>query len=249
MLDWGDAAALEQALDATHAAVLLEPVAVNAGCFPPPPGFLARVRALTRAHGAMLVFDEVITGFRLGLGGAQGLYDIHPDLTILGKALGGGLPIGAVSGSREAMQVVSDGTLFHRGTFNGHPLSMAAGVACVAALQAGGAALFARMEAFAAALAVHANAEARRHGVLACARQIGPVLQLFGGVAGVDSMAELPRIDRTVTARITEELLYRGVQAIPRGVMYLSAAHGEAEIEATLNAITGTLQQLAADKP
>lgn len=242
ILDWGDADALALALDGSHAAVLLEPVAMNAGCFTPPPGFLDRVRALTRASGTLLVFDEVITGFRLGLAGAQGAYGVAPDLTVLGKALGGGLPIGAVCGTASAMRPLSDGTLSHRGTFNGNPLSMAAGVACVTTLQAGGGALFARLARHAETLAAHVDAEAGRLGVPACARQAGPALQLFGGARRVDTIDDLRRTDPALTARLTEQLLRRGVQAIPRGLMYLSTAHGDAEIALTLAAITGALE-------
>ncbi len=245
ILDWGDADALERILDDSFAAVLLEPAAINSGCFAPPPGFLERLRAATRRTGAMLVFDEVITGFRLGLGGAQARYGVLPDLTVLGKALGAGMPIGAVAGTVAAMDPIASGALFHRGTFNGHPMSMAAGVACLRHLQLHAATLFPRMEAHAAALAAHVNAEATRLGVAACAQQIGPVLQLFGGVRGLSGIADLHQVDKAATLRLTEALLRRGVQAIPRGVMYVSAAHGDAEIEATMGAITGALRAVA----
>ena len=119
ILDWGDADGLERALDESYAAVLLEPAAINPGCFAPPPGFLRRVREITRRRGVLLIFDEVITGFRMALGGAQAYYGVLPDLTVLGKALGGGLPIGAVSGTQAAMQPIDSGALPHRGTFNG----------------------------------------------------------------------------------------------------------------------------------
>ncbi len=245
LLDWGDAAALEQALDDSFAAVLLEPAAINPGCFAPPEGFLERLRAATRRHGAMLIFDEVITGFRLALGGAQARYGVLPDLTVLGKALGGGLPIGAVCGSAAAMAPLASGALFHRGTFNGNPLSMAAGIATLGVLRQGAAAIYPRMGAQAGELADHARAEARRCGVPLCVQQVGPVLQLF---AGVDSLAGLPdagRADRELTQRLTEALLRRGVQALPRGLMYLSAAHGPAEIDLTRAAFTGALADLA----
>lgn len=247
LLDWGDADGLDRALDgpgAPHAAVLIEPAAINAGCFSPPPGFLARVQAAARRHGALLVFDEVITGFRLGLAGAQGRYGVQPDLTVLGKALGAGLPIGAVAGTRAAMAPVAEGRLFHRGTFNGNPVSLAAAQACLRVLMAAAPNLFPRMEADAAALAAHVDTEAARLGVAACALQCGPVLQLFGGVRAVAGMADLARVDRDATARLTEALLLQGVQAIPRGLMYLSAAHGEAEATATRHALTAALGAL-----
>ena len=243
VLDWGDADALG-AVDATVAAVLLEPVAINPGCFQPPPGYLEQVRAVCDRHGALLIFDEVITGFRLGLGGAQERYGVYPDLTVLGKALGGGLPLAAVSGRRRAMEPVASGRLFHRGTYNGNPVCVAAALACLQVLQAEAATLYPRMEGFAAQLAGHVGREARRLGVLACAQQAGPVLQLFAGVAELPGIAALGAVDRAATRRFTSGLLRRGVQAIPRGVMYVSAAHGEAEIDATMGAVTGALEEM-----
>ncbi len=114
VLDWGDIDVLERTLTSDFAAVLLEPVAVNAGCFEPPDGFLVKLRELTRRLGVVLIFDEIITGFRLALGGAQEKYAVAPDITVLGKALGAGLPIGAVSGTREVMRPIATGELFHR---------------------------------------------------------------------------------------------------------------------------------------
>ena len=242
LLDWGDADGLERTLDESYAAVLLEPAAINAGCFAPPPGFLARARAITRRRGALLIFDEVITGFRLGLGGAQAYYGVTPDLSVLGKALGGGLPIGAVSGTRAAMRPVDSGALAHRGTFNGQSLAIAAGIACLRVLQAGGTELFRRMERIAETLAAHVNAEAARLDVDVCAQQVGPSLQLFGGVRGLAGLSEIGRVDMAATHALTEALLYRGVHTIPRGMMYLSTAHREAEIDATLVALTGAIR-------
>lgn len=241
LLDWGDADALERVLDGSYAAVLLEPAAINPGCFAPPLGFLRRLRDITARQGVRLVFDEVITGFRMALGGAQEYYGVLPDLTVLGKALGAGLPIGAVCGNRSAMEPVAGGAVVHRGTFNGHPLSMAAGIACLGVLREDAASMYPRMEGFAALLADHINAEARRLGIAACAQQVGPALQLFAGVHGLAGIAEVGRVDRHAVLGLTEALLRQGVQAIPRGLMYLSAAHGEAEIEATLGALTGAL--------
>ena len=241
VLDWGDAEALEQVLDSSYAAVLLEPAAINSGCFAPPPGFLERVRAATQRHGVRLVFDEVITGFRVGLGGMQVKTGVWADITVLGKAVGGGLPIGVVAGTRAAMQPLADRSLSHRGTFNGSPLVMAAGAACLRTLMAEEATLFPRMTEQARRLAAHAGAEAARLGLAVCAQAYGPALQLFAGVHRMGSIRDLAKVDREATMQLTEALLLRGVQAIPRGVLYLSAAHGEAEIAATEVALTGAL--------
>ena len=249
LLDWGDADALERVLDRSFAAVLLEPAAINSGCFAPPPGFLERARAATRRHGVQLVFDEVITGFRVGLGGVQAQVGVLPDLTVLGKAVGGGLPIGVVAGTGTAMRPVADGSLYHRGTFNGNPLSMAAGIACLRVLMAQEAELFPRMRAFADRLAAHVTAEAARLDVAVCAQAYGPVLHLFAGLRRIREIGELAKVDWASTARLTEALLLRGVQAIPRGVLYLSAAHGDAEIASTELALTGALATLAGRQP
>lgn len=245
VLDWGDAEALERVLDQGFAAVLLEPAAINAGCFAPPPGFLERARAVTRRHGVQLVFDEVITGFRVGLGGVQAQADVVPDLTVLGKAVGGGLPIGVVAGTRAAMGPVADGSLFHRGTFNGNPLSMAAGIACLRVLVAEEASVFPRMAAQAARLAAHVTSEAARLDLAVCAQTYGSALQVFAGLRRMGGIGDLPMVDRDGTQRLMEALLRRGVQAIHRGAMYLSAAHGEAEIAATERALTGALHAYA----
>jgi glutamate-1-semialdehyde 2,1-aminomutase len=140
------------------------------------------------------------------------------------------------------MRPVATGALFQRGTFNGHPLSMAAGAACVQVLQAGEAEIYPRMERFAAALASHVNAEAVRLGVTVCAQQVGPALQLFAGLRRLSGLHDLASVDRDGVLALTGALLCRGVQTIPRGLMYLSSAHGEAEIETTMRAITGALR-------
>lgn len=136
---FNDLDALEEALrrDGSQlAGVIVEPVAANMGVVPPAPGFLARIRALAKAHGILLIFDEVVTGFRLGWGGAQGAFGIRPDLTTFGKIIGGGLPIGALGGPRRLMQRLSpEGDVYHGGTFAGHPLAMAAGLATLKQLQ------------------------------------------------------------------------------------------------------------------
>jgi glutamate-1-semialdehyde 2,1-aminomutase len=247
VLDWGDADALERTLTSDFAAVLLEPAAINAGCFAPPPGFLQRVRAITQRLGVVLIFDEIITGFRLALGGAQEFYGVVPDMTVLGKALGAGLPIGAVCGSRAVMQPVASGKLFHRGTYNGNPISVAASVACLRYLQAGRDTVFPRMIGFAEALRDHIRAEAGRTGAAVCANQVGPVVQIFGGVRRLERMADIGLADRAQTLAFTAALLRRGIHTIPRGVVYLSTAHTAAHIAATKQAITRAMEAAAVD--
>jgi glutamate-1-semialdehyde 2,1-aminomutase len=242
VLDWGDADSLERTLTSDFAAVLLEPAAMNAGCFAPPPGFLQRLRTVTQRLGVVLIFDEIITGFRLALGGAQELYGVVPDMTVLGKALGAGLPIGAVCGSRAVMQPVATGKLFQRGTYNGNPISVAASVACVRYLQAERTTVFPRMIGFAEALGGHVVAEAARTGAAVCANQVGPVVQVFGGARRVDRLGDIALADRAQTLAFTAALLRFGVHTIPRGMMYLSAAHTVADIGATKQAITRAME-------
>jgi glutamate-1-semialdehyde 2,1-aminomutase len=245
LLDWGDADAVEAVLDSSFAAVIVEPAAVNGGCFEPPVGFLARLRAATRRCGALLIFDEVITGFRLGLGGAQERYGVTPDLSVLGKALGAGLPISAVSGSRAAMDVLSSGRLMHRGTFNGNPLSCAAAIACLRVLQHEHDVLYPRMDGFAARLCGFLNGEAGRLGVPVSARQVGAAMQIFAASAPIETLRDTARVDREATLLFTGALLREGVQTLPRGLCYLSSAHSLADIEATEAAIAAAMEHMA----
>ncbi|PYD46663.1 hypothetical protein C3920_13970 [Novacetimonas pomaceti] len=248
LLDWGESDAARQVLDDSFAAVIVEPAAINAGCFAPPAGFLETLRDVTRRHGIVLVFDEVITGFRMSPGGAQACYNVVPDMCVLGKALGAGLPIGAVAGTDGVMDVVSSGRMLHRGTFNGNPLSMAAGVACVSHLQEHAARIYPRMERFAQRISAHIQHEAARNAVAIHARSVGSALQVFAGVRRVDGIGDLAGIDRDATLLLTEELLREGVFTLPRGLMYLSAIHTDEDISTTLAAITRAVRSHA-DRP
>lgn len=247
LFDWGDAAAVEAALDGSFAAVLVEPATMNAGCFAPPTGFLERLRAATARHGAMLIFDEVVTGFRVALGGAQEAWGVKPDICVLGKALGAGFPIGAVSGTRAAMSMLMDGRLLQRGTFNGNPVCIAAAVACLQELRSGGQELYARLAASAAGLAAHVAAEATRTGAPVCATHVTGALQLFAGVDRMERFADIGRADREMVLRFTGLMLLAGALSLPRGLMYLSTAHGDAELAATRAAITAAMESFAAD--
>ena len=249
LLDWGDRAALEAALTQEHAAVILEPMAVNGGCFRPPEGFLEAARELTRKHGALLIFDEVITGFRLAPGGAQSLTGVYPDLTVLGKAMGGGVPISAVAGSRAAMEPVAAGKLNHRGTFNGNPLSVAASIACIRHLVANAATLYPALDARAEALETHLRTAATRQGVALTVSRIGSAIQVFLGAEDIARFADLPRADFEATKRFAAALLLAGVQIIPRGLLYLSAAHSDRDIEDTEAVIDSALAAVAERPP
>lgn len=243
-LDWGDLAGLRAVLDDSIAAVITEAAAINAGCFEPSPGFLEELRKTTRANGSLLIFDEVITGFRLGLGGAQERYGVTPDLTVLGKVLGGGLPLSAVTGSEEAMSPVSSGAVLHRGTFNGNPLSVAAGNACLNLLEDHGAELYPRMESVGAMLEAGIRDSAARLGAPLAVNRVGTCLQFFVSEHPVATLADLAALDKDRTLVFSEQLVRRGVATLPRGLMYLSTEHTEAHAEATIAAFGAALATL-----
>jgi glutamate-1-semialdehyde 2,1-aminomutase len=245
VLDWGDADALARSMSSEIAAVIMEPAAINAGCFAPPEGFLERARALTKASGAILIFDEVITGFRLALGGAQQRYGVVPDMSVLGKALGAGLPISAITGSAAAMGPLVSGEVMHRGTYNGNPLSTAAAVACVDYLAANATELYPRIDRYAATIAESALASARRKGVAIAANCVGPCVQLFAGAESVPALPDIVRTNAADTLALTEAIVMQGIAPLPRGLMYVSAAHTEDDIEATTLGIDAAIEALA----
>jgi glutamate-1-semialdehyde 2,1-aminomutase len=245
ILDWGDVEGLAGLLRDNAAAVIMEPAAINAGCFAPPEGLLQRIRELTAASGTVLIFDEVITGFRLGLGGAQQRYGVTPDLTVLGKALGAGLPISGVTGSAAVMAPVISGAVNHRGTYNGNPISTAAAVACLDYLSAHASECYPRMDAYALAIAEHVRGTAKQAGVALTANRVGPCVQLFAGADAVPTLAELPHVDKNRTLDFTALLLRHGVATLPRGVMYLSTAHTDEDVDVTLRALTAATEAFA----
>jgi glutamate-1-semialdehyde 2,1-aminomutase len=245
VLDWGDLDGLAELLRGDVGAVIMEAAAINAGCFEPPAGFLERVREMTRASGTVLIFDEVITGFRLGLGGAQQRYGVVPDMTVLGKALGAGLPISAVTGSAAVMAPIASGAVMQRGTYNGNPLSAAAAVACVDHLAANASVFYPRMNAYAQTIAAHVREVAARAGAAVAANNVGPCVQLFAGASSIPTLAALEHVDKDATLRLTELLVRNGVSPLPRGLMYLSTAHGDEDIDLTLRALRAAIETFA----
>jgi glutamate-1-semialdehyde 2,1-aminomutase len=218
------------------AAIIVEPVVANAGVIAPRPGFLEHLRELTRADGALLVFDEVITGFRLGRGGAQARYGVRPDLTTLGKVIGGGMPIGAYGGWADLMDLVAPaGPVYQAGTLSGHPLSMAAGVATLAALSPE---RYDALERTAAALADGlADAAAAASAEIAVAR-VGPLLTVFFRPSVPVDAREALASDRAAYARFFGSMLDQGVLLPPSQfeAWFPSMAHGSAAIDATVAA-------------
>jgi len=215
------------------AAVVVEPVAGNMGLVPPLPGFLEGLRAVTAEQGALLVFDEVMTGFRVHPGGAQTLYGVTPDLTTLGKVIGGGLPVGAYGGRREIMELVAPaGSVYQAGTLSGNPLAMTAGIETLRELTGPG--VWDGVEAAARRLV---DGLAALDGPVQLAR-VGTMFGLFFAEAPVTSWEQAKQADTARFAAFHRELLDRGVYLAPSQFEsgFLSTAHGETEIEATIAA-------------
>ena len=232
---FNDLAAVEQ-LFAAHddiAAVIVEPVAGNMGLVLPQPGFLEGLREVTAANGALLVFDEVMTGFRVHLGGAQALYGVTPDLTTLGKVIGGGLPVGAYGGKREIMELVAPaGPVYQAGTLSGNPLAMTAGIETLRALGEPG--VWDGLERAAARLG--AGLASLGDGVQVA--RAGTMFGMFFSDVPVTSWDEAKEADTARFAAFHRALLERGVYLAPSQFEagFVSTAHGDAEIDATLSA-------------
>lgn len=217
------------------AAVIVEPVAGNMNLVLPVPGFLETLREECTRHGAVLVFDEVMTGFRVAAGGAQARLRIRPDLTTLGKVIGGGLPLAAVGGRREIMEKLAPlGSVYQAGTLSGNPVAVAAGLATLKAV----ASVQAKVEATTRALVDGLTAEAIKAGVTFSAQSIGSMFGLYFRAQPPATFAEVMQCDREAFNRFFHAMLERGVYLAPSAYEagFVSAAHGAAEIEATLAA-------------
>ncbi len=220
------------------AAVIVEPVAGNMGVVPPAPGFLAGLREITSRNGALLVFDEVITGFRMGLGGYQGVCGVRPDLTCLGKVVGGGLPVGAYGGRREIMEMIApQGPVYQAGTLSGNPLAMAGGLATLRQLEAPG--FYERLSLAADRLAEGLSAAATRAEVPVVINRQGSMLTVFFTEKPVVDYASAREADAARYARFFHALLDNGVYFPPSQfeAAFASAAHTDEDIDQTLAAV------------
>lgn len=219
------------------AAVIIEPVVGNAGTLAPEPGFLTFLRELTERHGALLIFDEVMTGFRVAYGGAQERFGIKPDLTCLGKIIGGGLPVGAYGGRREIMEMVAPaGPMYQAGTLSGNPLATAAGIATLTQLKAPG--VYDRLEASAAKLADGLLAAAAEAGVPVQLNRVGAMFTLFFTDAPVKDWETAKRCDTARFGRYFRAMLAEGIYLAPSQfeAAFVSLAHTDAEIAFTIEA-------------
>ena len=219
------------------AAVILEPVAANMGVVPPGEGFLRGLRDLTQREGALLIFDEVITGFRVGWSGAQGLYGVQPDLTCMGKIIGGGLPVGAYGGKRQIMEQVAPlGPVYQAGTLSGNPLAMTAGIETLKILREAG--TYQRLEALAARLADGLLAAAKAAEVPVYGTRVGSVMTLFFAKGPVTDYASARTADTGRFATYFRAMLEQGVYLAPSQfeATFVSLAHTDEDVSLTLNA-------------
>ena len=238
--------AFEQGGDAI-AAVIVEPVAGNMNVVAPRPGFLESLRALCTRHGALLIFDEVMTGFRVALGGAQALYGVKPDLTTLGKVIGGGLPVGAFGGRRDIMRAIAPlGPVYQAGTLSGNPVAVAAGLATLKLVQAAG--FYDHLTAATRALCEGVARAAQDHGVPFSAAGVGGMFGLYFRATPPASFAEVMQCDREAFNRFFHAMLAAGIYLAPSAYEagFVSSAHGVAEIERTVGAARKVFAELKA---
>ena len=228
------------------AGVIVEPVAGNMNLVMPAPGFLEALREACTRHGAVLIFDEVMTGFRVARGGAQQRFGIRPDLTTLGKVIGGGLPLAAVGGRREIMEKIAPlGPVYQAGTLSGNPIAVAAGLATLKIVAQEG--FYERVESTTRALVEGLCTEARKAKAPFSAQSTGSMFGIYFRTAPPTSFAEVMQCDRERFNRFFHEMLARGVYLAPSAYEagFVSAAHGAAEIEATLAAARAAFAEVS----
>jgi glutamate-1-semialdehyde 2,1-aminomutase len=241
-LPYNDLAAVEAAFDAHPdriAALILEPVVGNAGCIPPAPGYLSGLRELTRREGALLIVDEVMTGFRVSLGGACQAYRIDPDLITLGKIVGGGLPVGVFGGKREFMDLLAPlGPVYQAGTLSGNPLAMAAGLATISYLQEHEAQIYPKLEATSKAVFDGVAAEAVKARIPLTTNRVGSMGTWFFTENPVTNYEQAALSDTAAFGRFHRALLEQGIWLPPSQfeAAFLGLAHGDTEVKATIEA-------------
>jgi glutamate-1-semialdehyde 2,1-aminomutase len=245
---WNRLEILERVLERESgrvAAVAMEPVLCNSGCILPAPGYLEGVQALCRKHGALLHFDEVITGFRMGLGGAQGHYGVTPDIATFGKAVGGGAPLSGFAGRREILMQMYDGGVSFGGSFNGNPVSLACAHAALTELSRNEGAPLQRANAFGQQLMAGIRTSAARHGhrVLVCG--FGAALAIhFTALPELIDYRDTLAGDAAKLRRFLSLALRQGLHIVPDGRMYVSIAHTEEDIEETLRRLDSVFAEL-----
>jgi glutamate-1-semialdehyde 2,1-aminomutase len=245
-LPYNDSAVVAAAFEARPAgiaAVIVEPIAGNMGCVPPEPGYLDRLRSLCTEHGALLIMDEVMTGFRVAAGGAQERYGVIGDLVCLGKVIGGGLPAAAYGGRREIMERMAPaGPVYQAGTLSGNPLAVAAGRAMVSRLTAG---VYAQLERTGARLEAGLTAAIAATGGGARVQRVGAMYAVYFRDQPVRSLEDARTCDVERFGRVFQGLLRRGVYVAPSAYEagFLSTAHDDEAIDRTIAAWRGALQE------
>jgi len=241
-LPYNNLAAVEAAF-AAHpnriAAIIVEPVVGNAGCIVPAEGYLEGLRTLTRRYGALLIVDEVMTGFRVALGGACELYSLDPDLVTLGKIVGGGLPVGVFAGKKQFMDMLSPlGPVYQAGTLSGNPLAMAAGIATLSHLKDHAAEIYPQLEANSRKLAQGVTGEARAAGIALTLNRVGSMGTWFFTPGPVTNYDDAAKSDTAAFGRFHRAMLDRGIWLPPSQfeAAFMSYAHTDADIAATLSA-------------
>jgi glutamate-1-semialdehyde 2,1-aminomutase len=241
-LPFNDPGAVEAAFAAHSgeiACIIVEPVVGNAGCIAPSPGYLQALREITRREGTVLILDEVMTGFRVAFGGAQALYGLEPDMTCLGKIIGGGLPCAAFGGKAEIMNRLAPlGPVYQAGTLSGNPLAMAAGIATLSHLAAHQHEIYPELERQSRAVAEGVTEAARRGGVTVSTNRVGSMFTWFFAQGPVTNFAEAAASDTSAFARFHRAMLDEGVWLPPSQfeAAFLSAAHTSADIDFTIEA-------------
>ena len=244
--DFEGATELFDSMGGEIACVIVEPVVGNANCLPPRAGYLQHLRELCTRHGALLIFDEVMTGFRVALGGAQALYGVTPDLSTFGKIIGGGMPVGAYGGRRDLMaQIAPSGPIYQAGTLSGNPVAMAAGLAMLELVQAPG--FHDRLSAATNALCDGLESAAREAGVALTTNRVGGMFGLFFTSEKVDTYAQAIACDTQAFNRFFHAMLERGVYLAPSAYEagFISSAHDAAVIAETIGAAREAFQVAA----
>ena len=245
--DFDGATQLFDEIGGEIAAVIIEPVVGNANCIPPRPGYLQHLRDLCTRHGALLIFDEVMTGFRVALGGAQAVYGITPDLSTFGKIIGGGMPVGAYGGRADLMrQIAPSGPIYQAGTLSGNPVAMAAGLAMLDLIQQPG--FYETLDARTATLCAGFENAAREAGVPFSTNRVGSMFGLFFTAEKVETYAQATAGDTAAFNRFFHAMRERGVYLAPSAFEagFVSSAHDDAVIAATIEAARASFEAIRA---
>jgi glutamate-1-semialdehyde 2,1-aminomutase len=248
VLPWNDLGALTAYLERhapDTAAVIMELVMCNTGVILPAPGYLEGVRRLCSAHGVVFIADEVVTGFRLGLGGAQGAFGVTGDLGVFAKAMGGGVAIAALTGRHSLLSPIGSGAVTHSGTYNSNMIAVTAAIAMIDALAKDKGAAYSRIDNAGRALIEGLRALAKRAGENLVVQGYPSVFNTaFGDQGTIKTLDDYKRCDQAKQQRFLNTLLERGVRPTSRGTWFVSAAHNEADVERTLGAVQASLRGL-----